>query len=130
MRCLSKPNGGKFSALNLALEQARGDYVVTIDADTLVRPNTVAALIAPFSDPTVDAVCGNVKVGNARNLLTKFQSVEYITTQNFDRRAFEAMNCISVVPGATGAWKKSAELRIGGYCGETLTEDADLTLTL
>ncbi|MFZ1913321.1 MAG: glycosyltransferase, partial [Propionicimonas sp.] len=130
VRCLSKPNGGKFSALNLALEQARGDYVVTIDADTLVFPNTVTALIAPFSDPSVDAVCGNVKVGNARNLLTRFQSVEYITTQNFDRRAFEAINCISVVPGATGAWKKSSVLRIGGYCGETLTEDADLTLTL
>lgn len=130
VRVIRKPNGGKSSALNLALERAQTDIVITIDADTLVLPRTVRALVAPFSDPGVTAVCGNVLVGNVSNLLTAFQDVEYVTSQNYDRRAFEAANCISVVPGATGAWRRQAVLDVGGYSHDTLTEDADLTLTI
>jgi hypothetical protein len=56
--------------------------------------------------------------------------VEYVTSQNYDRRAFASLNCIAVVPGATGAWRRRAVLDAGGYSTQTLTEDADLTLTV
>jgi Glycosyltransferases, probably involved in cell wall biogenesis len=125
-----KTNGGKYSALNLGLQKAKADFVVTIDADTIILPDTLRYLMLPFKDEGVDAVCGNVQVGNAKNILTGFQTVEYITTQNYDRRAFDSLNCIGVVPGATGAWRKSKVIEIGGYSPETLTEDADLTLTM
>jgi len=130
VKVISKPNGGKFSALNLGFKEAKADYVVTIDADTIILPVTIKNLITPFIDDKVDAVCGNVRVGNVKNLVTGFQAVEYITTQNYDRRAFDMMNCISVVPGATGAWKKQKVIEAGGYSDLTLTEDADLTLTM
>lgn len=130
IQLINKPNGGKFSALNLAFEQATTDIIVTIDADTILYPRTINALIAPFEDPKVDAVCGNVEVGNVCNLLTGFQALEYITSQNFDRRAFEELNCIGVVPGATGAWRRQRVLEIGGYEADTLVEDADVTLRL
>ena len=130
VRLISKENGGKWTALNLGFEKAKYDYIVTIDADTLITVNTVSYLVAPFVDKNIDAVCGNIEVGNVRNVLTAFQEVEYITSQNYDRRAFDELNCISVVPGATGAWRKNKILSIGGYSGDTLTEDADLTLTL
>jgi cellulose synthase/poly-beta-1,6-N-acetylglucosamine synthase-like glycosyltransferase len=48
----------------------------------------------------VGAVAGNVKVGNEVNMITRWQSIEYITSQNFDRRAFDLLNCIIVVPGS------------------------------
>lgn len=130
VRLIKKRNGGKFSALNVGFAQAKADYIVTIDADTIILADTIRNLILPFSDAKVDAVCGNVQVGNVKNILTGFQTVEYITTQNYDRRAFDSLNCIGVVPGATGAWKKSKVQEVGGYSGETLTEDADLTLTM
>jgi peptidoglycan-N-acetylglucosamine deacetylase len=75
-------------------------------------------------------VCGNVEVGNVNSWLTRFQAIEYVTSQNFDRRAFALLNCVSVVPGALGAWRREAVLAVGGYSTETLTEDADLTLTI
>jgi cellulose synthase/poly-beta-1,6-N-acetylglucosamine synthase-like glycosyltransferase len=75
-------------------------------------------------------VCGNVEVGNVRSWLTRFQAIEYVTSQNFDRRAFALLNCVSVVPGALGAWRREAVLAVGGYSADTLTEDADLTLTI
>ena len=130
IRLLSKPNGGKHFALNLGFNEAHSEYVITIDADTILLPNTIRNLIIPMQDESIDAVCGNVMVGNVRNIITGFQAVEYITSQNYDRRAFDTLNCISVVPGATGAWKKSKVLEAGGYSSMTLTEDADLTLTM
>ena len=121
---------GKAAALNRGFNEAHEDYVITIDADTVVFPHTVRALVEPFSDPAVDAVCGNVQVGNIRNTLTRFQHVEYVTSQNYERRAFGTVNCISVVPGATAAWKRRKVLEVGGYSEDTLTEDTDLTLIL
>jgi len=106
------------------------DYVVTIDADTLIGSHTLRRLMERFADPKVDAVCGNVQVGNVHNVLTAFQNIEYITSQNIDRRAFATVNGISVVPGATSAWKRKKVLEIGGYAQSTLTEDADLTFAL
>jgi peptidoglycan-N-acetylglucosamine deacetylase len=126
----SKPNGGKGSALNYGLDHCGGDIVVTIDGDTLLRPDAVGLLVAHFVDPSVGAVAGNIVVGNENNLITAFQSLEYITSQNLDRRAFALFNAIAVVPGAVGAWRRTAVVEAGGYSSDTLAEDADLTLTL
>ena len=125
---LRKDNGGKSSALNVGLAYARGEIAIGLDADTLFTPNTISLLVRHFHDPRVAAVAGNVKVGNRVNLWTLWQSLEYIASQNFDRRAYAALNCITVVPGAIGAWRRSVILEAGGYLADTLAEDTDLTL--
>jgi cellulose synthase/poly-beta-1,6-N-acetylglucosamine synthase-like glycosyltransferase len=63
-------------------------------------------------------------------LLTRFQAIEYVTNQNLDRRAFELFRSVGVVPGAIGAWRRTALIRAGGYSNDTHAEDADLTFTL
>lgn len=75
-------------------------------------------------------MAGNVKVGNEINMITKWQSIEYITSQNFDRRAFSLLNCITVVPGAIGGFRRKAILEAGGFTTDTLAEDCDLTMRL
>jgi cellulose synthase/poly-beta-1,6-N-acetylglucosamine synthase-like glycosyltransferase/peptidoglycan/xylan/chitin deacetylase (PgdA/CDA1 family)/spore germination protein YaaH len=125
---LRKDNGGKAGALNTGLDYARGEIAIGLDADTLFAPNTISLLVRHFHDPRVAAVAGNVKVGNRVNLWTLWQSLEYIASQNFDRRAYAALNCITVVPGAIGAWRRSVILEAGGYLADTLAEDTDLTL--
>ena len=130
VRCVRKANGGKASAANLGIRHARGEIIVAVDADTVVAPDAIRRMVAHFADPDVTAVCGNVEVGNVRSWLTAFQAIEYVTSQNFDRRAFAALNCVGVVPGALGAWRRDAVLAVGGYSGDTLVEDADLTLTV
>jgi len=128
VRCLRKANGGKASAANLGMQHALGDIIVAVDADTMIAPQAIRRMVAHFADRRVTAVCGNVEVGNVNSLLTAFQAIEYVTSQNFDRRAFQALNCIGVVPGALGAWRRDAVLAVEGYSGDTLVEDADLTL--
>ncbi len=127
---IRKENGGKASALNLGIKQCRGEIIVALDADTVFAPDTVAKLVRHFHDPAVGAVSGNVKVGNRNNPLTIWQAIEYITSQNFDRRAFDLLNCITVVPGAVGAWRKDAVILAGLYSSQTLAEDTDLTFKI
>jgi cellulose synthase/poly-beta-1,6-N-acetylglucosamine synthase-like glycosyltransferase/peptidoglycan/xylan/chitin deacetylase (PgdA/CDA1 family)/spore germination protein YaaH len=130
VRLLTKANGGKAQALNYGIAQTQAAIVVTLDADTIFRRDTVRKLVRHFVDPQVAAVAGNAKVGNRINLLTNWQALEYIASQNLDRRAFALLNCISVVPGAVGAWRREQLVRAGGFMDETLAEDADLTLAL
>ena len=126
----TKPNGGKASALNFGIQRARGEIVICLDADTVFEPRTIAELVRPLSDPKVGAVAGNAKVGNRLNLVTRWQALEYVTSQNVDRRAFDLLNCITVVPGAVGAWRRSVVIEAGGFTHDTLAEDQDLTIEL
>lgn len=127
---LEKPNGGKAEALNHALSKIDEDFYVGIDADTVIAPDAISLLVAHFSDPTVGAIAGNAKVGNRVNLWTQWQALEYITSQNFERRALDLFNVVTVVPGAIGAWRTEAVRRGGGYPLNTVAEDADLTMNL
>jgi cellulose synthase/poly-beta-1,6-N-acetylglucosamine synthase-like glycosyltransferase/peptidoglycan/xylan/chitin deacetylase (PgdA/CDA1 family)/spore germination protein YaaH len=127
---LSKANGGKASALNLALEHVTAPIVIGIDADTHIDPDGLAALARRFADPKIAAVAGNVRVGNLQNIVTKWQAIEYITSQNIDRRALARLNAVTVVPGAVGAWRTEALRAVGGYQSDTLAEDMDLTWRL
>ncbi len=124
----TKENGGKAEALNFGWRKAKGEVVIALDADTLFTTQTIAALAHRFADPTIGAVAGNAKVGNRINVVTKWQALEYVTSQNFDRRAFASLNCITVVPGSVGAWRKSILEETGGFSSDTLAEDQDLTI--
>jgi spore germination protein YaaH/peptidoglycan/xylan/chitin deacetylase (PgdA/CDA1 family)/GT2 family glycosyltransferase len=123
-------NGGKARALNRGLTKASGEVVVALDADTLFPPDTLAKLARWFVDPQVGAVAGNALVGNRRNLITRWQALEYVTAQNLERRALAALGAVTVVPGAVGAWRRAALEALGGYPDDTLAEDQDLTLSM
>ena len=130
VKVLTKPNGGKASALNFGITHAQYDFVVCIDADTQLKNNAVYHLMTYFTDEEIGAVAGTVKVGNENNMITRWQSIEYITAQNMDRRAFDLINSITVVPGAIGAFRKSAIYKVGGFTYDTLAEDCDLTMRI
>jgi len=123
-------NGGKARALNRGLAEAKGEIIVALDADTLFPPDTIPQLVRWFCDPAVGAVAGNAIVGNRRNLITRWQALEYVTAQNLERRALAALGAVTVVPGAVGAWRRSALEAMGGYPSDTLAEDQDLTLSI
>jgi peptidoglycan-N-acetylglucosamine deacetylase len=127
---LTKENGGKPAALNFGLMHTKAEIIVALDADTVFAKDTIRKLVRHFADPKVGAVAGNTKVGNRVNLMTWWQALEYVTSQNLDRRAFDVLNCITVVPGAVGAWRRAAVDRSAGFTSETLAEDADLTLSV
>jgi cellulose synthase/poly-beta-1,6-N-acetylglucosamine synthase-like glycosyltransferase len=128
---LGKPNSGKAEALSYGIEHIRDAAIfVGIDADTIIAADAISHLVPHFINPNVAAVAGNAKVGNRVNLWTRWQALEYITSQNFERRALDTLGAVSVVPGAIGAWRVSAVREAGGFHVDTVAEDADLTMAL
>ena len=130
LQVLTERNQGKAAALNYALERISEEIYVGIDADTVIAPDAISKLIPHFEDPAIGAIAGNAKVGNRVNLWTRWQALEYITSQNFERRALNLFHVITVVPGAIGAWRTAPVKAAGGYPLNTVAEDADLTMSL
>ncbi|WP_255367223.1 glycosyltransferase [Dyella sp. OK004] len=127
---MSRPNAGKAHALNAGLHFAKGEVLVALDADTQFECNTISCLVRWFGDALVGAVAGNAKVGNRTNVITQWQALEYIVTQNLERRALAALGTLTVVPGAVGAWRRSVLNELGGFPCDTLAEDQDLTIAV
>ncbi len=130
VRLIHQTNQGKPAALSHALAEASSGILITIDADTAIEPNAITKLVRHFANPRVGAVAGNVKVGNRISWLTRWQALEYVTSQNLEKRAFDLLDCIAVVPGALSAWRAEAIHGCGGFSSETVAEDTDLTITI
>lgn len=130
VRALILPqNRGKAEALNAGLEQVTSEYTACIDADTVIRPSTLPRLLGTLEEtPSMSAACANIRVGNERHPFTALQSVEYITAQGLERRAQDALNCITTLPGACTVYRTAPLRDVGGWSPRTLTEDTDLSL--
>ena len=121
---------GKAAAMNLALTEATGEIIIVLDADTVIDEHFIDAAEKHFADDRVGAVAGNVRVGNTKKLLAKLQGLEYGVSLALDRSAQAELGVVSVVPGAAGAFRKSALQQVGGWPARTLVEDTDLTVLL
>jgi cellulose synthase/poly-beta-1,6-N-acetylglucosamine synthase-like glycosyltransferase len=130
VRVVRVPPGGKATALNTGAALARHDLLVMVDADTVVDPDSIHRLVQPFADPAVGAVAGNVKVGNRRGILGRWQHIEYVIGFNLDRRLYDTFGCISTIPGALGAFRRQALVDAGGLSLDTIAEDTDLTMAI
>ncbi len=120
--------GGKSSCCNLVLNQASGDILLVIDADSSLEPTAIWEMVQPFKDPTVGAVGGTVRVRNRwRNLITALQAYEYLHTIFLGRQVTSRMGIMGVASGALGAFRKDTILRFGGW-DVGPGEDGDITL--
>ncbi len=130
VRVISKTNGGKATALNTGIAHARYSFILCMDADSWVEPQTLRAAMPHFRDPSVGAVAGNVKIVNRDHWLTRLQALEYIEGLNMPRRAQGFIGAVNIVPGPVGIFRLEALQEVGGYDTDTFAEDADLTLEL
>jgi biofilm PGA synthesis N-glycosyltransferase PgaC len=128
---LQQENAGKHAAMNHGLDHVSTDLVIGVDADSRVEPDAVTELVQTYeSKPGTCAVAGNVKVENRKSLLTKTQALEYIVSINMFRRAFDQIGLVKVVPGCLGLFDREQVEAVGGFSGDTVTEDFDLTIEL
>ncbi|HVF19519.1 MAG TPA: bifunctional polysaccharide deacetylase/glycosyltransferase family 2 protein [Mycobacteriales bacterium] len=123
-------NAGKAAALTHGISLATTDVIVMVDGDTVFDADALRWLVQPLTDPRVGAVSGNTKVGNRRGLLGRWQHLEYVVGFNLDRRLYDLLRCMPTVPGAIGAFRRSALMEVGGVSSDTLAEDTDLTMAV
>lgn len=130
LRVVSKSNGGKATALNAGIALASHDYVLCMDGDSRLDPDTIRAVMRHFADPRVAAVAGNVKVVNRDNVWSCLQALEYLEGLNMARRAQGFLRVVNIIPGPIGIFRRDVLQSVGGYDTDTFAEDADLTLKI
>lgn len=128
LRIVTQQNGGKAAALNTGIAEARGEFILCMDADSRLEPQTLKMAMRHFDDPTVGAVAGNVKVANRLNHLTRLQALEYIEGLNLVRTAQAFFRRVTVIPGPIGVFRREVLKQVGGYKSDTFAEDCELTL--
>ena len=131
VRVIHQKNQGKAEALNRGIFESYGEFVLCVDADSLIDPDVILNGLPYFEDdPQLGAVAGSVHVGNSTNMLTQFQQLEYVVGMNFHKSAQSFLSAVTIVPGPIGLFRKKFVQEIGGYHSNTFAEDCDLTIRL
>jgi cellulose synthase/poly-beta-1,6-N-acetylglucosamine synthase-like glycosyltransferase len=128
VKVFSKKNGGKGSALNYGLKHAKGEIIFTMDADSVVMPDSVKYQVAKFyTDSRVMCVSPVVAVYKPKGIFQRVQQIEYMLGV-FIREAFASYNAIHITPGAFSAYRKIFFDKHGGFDEKNITEDLEMSL--
>lgn len=129
VRVFRKPNGGKASALNYGIARARGEIIVTMDADTFAERPALKRIIARFYRADIMAVNSSIAIYHPKTFWQRIQHIEYYLTV-FLKRAFSLVNAIYITSGAFSAYRKSFFEKHGGYQEGNITEDLEIALRI
>jgi cellulose synthase/poly-beta-1,6-N-acetylglucosamine synthase-like glycosyltransferase len=121
---------GRSAAINAAARFARGDLLLTVDADTVFEPSAVERLAAAFGDPLVAGASCNIAISNERDSIwTGLQSVEYLMSITAGRSILDVVDAIACLSGACSMYRRDIFARQGGL-DVGPGEDMEYTLRL
>ena len=151
VRVHSKPNGGKWSALNFGYHNSSGELLLCVDADSRLAPDTLWIAVARMQrEPGIVGVAGQVTIRNRVNTLLRLQALEYVLGNGGMRMAMSQFGIVTIVPGAIGLYRRSIFDEVaalscnqrqvashgedsgkvfGPLSGETFAEDFQLSLS-
>lgn len=121
-------NKGKANALNLAVNASYSQYVMVVDADTLIDEDAPYYMIENFKKyNNLGAVTGNPRIRNKSTLLGKIQTVEYASIIGSIKRAQMINGFVNTVSGVFTLFDKKALQEIGNFDTDMITEDIAVT---
>lgn len=125
-----KPNGGKHTALNLALEKSDSEFFGCLDADSMVHPQALIRILKYFErDPKTMAVAPSIIVYEPKNFLQKAQSIEY-DMAIYTKKMLGFIGGIHVTPGPFSIFRKAVFDDLGPYHKAHNTEDQEIALRM
>jgi hyaluronan synthase len=108
-----KENKGKRQGMAEGFRRARGEIVIQLDSDSYIEPGDIRALIAPFQNPDVAAVCAHAEPSNADvNLLTKMQAAYYFMSFRILKAAESTYHTVFCCSGCSSAYRRNAVMPI------------------
>jgi biofilm PGA synthesis N-glycosyltransferase PgaC len=127
VRCIQ--NVGKAAALNKALESGlKGEYIMTLDADSVLHPNAIENAVEYFlEDPNVAGVAANVRVIDSMSILGLLQKFEYMVGYR-SKKFYTVSNCEFIIGGVASTYRYSTLKEVGFYDDDVQTEDIALSL--
>ncbi len=129
VKLLRKLNGGKHTAINLALESVNTDLAGCLDADSFVASEALNKIVPHFEDESVMAVTPAIKVHEPKNILQHIQKTEY-SWSIFVRRMLSSMGALHVTPGPFSIFRTKVFQELGGYKYAHMTEDMEMAMRM
>ncbi|MBL1434527.1 glycosyltransferase family 2 protein [Candidatus Wolfebacteria bacterium] len=124
-----KENGGKHTALNLAIKNTRADIIGCLDADSFVNADALFESIKVFEATDAMAVTPAIKVDTPVSFFQHMQKAEYEVGMLF-RRVFADANAQFITPGPFSLYKKEVFETIGIFKSAHNTEDLEMGLRM
>jgi len=124
-----KENGGKFTALNFAIENSKADLFGCLDADSFVDKDALKNMMPYFENLKIMAVVPSIKVHAPGNVLQKIQTIEY-GWGIFVRKVLTYLNALHVTPGPFTIFRRKIFENVGKYKHAHHTEDLEMALRL
>jgi len=130
IRLIKNKHLGKSASLNTGVKNAKFDYILTLDADTVIQKEFLKQIIRPFKDKSTGATNGVVLIKNPHKIIEYFQATEYFF-HNIIRVSFSRLfnNGIWFF-GAAACYRKDVLTKVGGFGSDVLTEDMDISLKI
>ena len=130
---------GKSRALNLALYNSDGKYIINLDSDGMLEKNALVNMITRFeNDTAINCMTGSIltvpeqikkyKAGPSR-LLRELEFMEYAQAFLAGRSYASELNSVYTLSGAFSAFRKSAVLKSWMYNTDTICEDTHITVS-
>jgi len=142
---IDKENGGKADALNVGINYCQTPLFCALDADSLLEREALIRVVRPFLEDAKTVAAGGiiriindceVKQGQVtrirlpRNLLARFQVLEYLRAFMAGRMGWDAMDLTLIISGAFGVFRRKIVVDIGGYFTDTVGEDMEMIVRL
>lgn len=127
---ITQANGGKAKAMNNAIANyARGEFVMCLDADSILHPKAIERAITYFADPKIIGVAANVRVMESNSIISTVQRFEHMVGYR-SKKFYSMTNSEFIIGGVASTYRISALKRVDLYDTDTMTEDIGLSLKM
>ena len=130
IKLITQKNQGKAAALNNAINNhAKGQLIMTLDADSILHPQAIEKSVAYFKDNRIIGVAANVRIIESTGYLNKLQRFEHLIGYR-SKKMFSLTNCEFVIGGVASTYRKSTLKKVHCYDEDTVTEDIGLSMKI
>ncbi|MGL4762954.1 MAG: glycosyltransferase [Sarcina sp.] len=141
MIVIDKENGGKADSLNAAINFVNSDFIVTLDADSILKDDALDQINSVIQDPKVIATGGNIITSQGvqnfsgdkiyykvpRKIVEGIQFIDYLKGFFITKNSYANLRALAVISGAFGVFKKDVMFAVGGFT-KSIGEDIDITI--
>jgi biofilm PGA synthesis N-glycosyltransferase PgaC len=121
---------GKAGGVNYCIKRyARGEFVMTLDADCVLRKDAIRNAVSYFADETVAGVAANVRLMDKHTVLGMLQKFEHMIGYR-SKKFYTVANCEFIVGGVASTYRRELLQRVKYYDTDTVTEDIGLSMKI
>ncbi len=126
IRIFRKDNGGKYTALNLGLENVKTEFLGCLDADSVADKESLVRIMSYFEkDSHTMAVAPSIIAINSKNVVQNAQEAEYDMSV-YVKKMLGLLGAIHVTPGPLTIFRKKVFDDLGPYKHAHNTEDMEI----